>query len=53
MFYYTKDPIKIENKTYVIYRITCSGYFNKYMGKTDHNLISWLDKHITKPEQQI
>ena len=53
IFYYTKDPIKLENKAYVVYRITCSGYFNKCIGKTYHNLISRLDEHDTKPEKQI
>ena len=50
VFCNTKDPIKLENKVNVIYRITCPGYFNKYLEKTDRNLITTLDDHDTKSE---
>lgn len=53
LFYDTTYPIQLENKENVIYRITCLGYFNKFIGKTGRNLITRLDKHCTKPEQTM
>ena len=53
MFYNTKDNISREQKYNVIYRITCPGCFQKYVGKTDRNLITRLDKHGTKVDQPM
>ena len=52
LFYDTTYPIQLEKKN-VIYRITCLGCFNKFIGKTGRNLITRLDKHCTKPEQTM
>ena len=48
MFYNTKDSISVEQKSNVVYRIRCPGCFQKYVGKTDGNLITRLEKHGTK-----
>ena len=45
MFCNTKDNISVEQKSNVIYRITCPGCIHKYVGKTDRNLITRLDEH--------
>ena len=53
MFCNTKDNISVEQKSNVIYRITCPGCFQKYVGKTDRNFITRLDKHGTKVDQPM
>ena len=53
MFCNPKDSISEEQKSNVIYRITSPGCFQKYVGKTDRNLITRLDKHGTKVDQPI
>ena len=53
MFCNTKDNISVEQKSSVIYRITCPGCFQKYVGKTDRNLITRLDEHSTKVDQPM
>ena len=53
MFCNTKGSIFVEQKSNVIYRITCPGYFQKYVGKTDRNLTTRPDKHSTKVDQPM
>ena len=53
MFRNIKDSISAEQKSNVIYKITCPGCFQKYVGKTDRNLIIRLDEHGTKVDQPI
>ena len=53
MFCNTKDSISVEQKSNVIYKITCPGCFQKYVGKTDRSLISRLDEHGTKVDQPV
>ena len=53
MFCNTKDNISIEQKSNVIFGITCPGSFQKYVGKTDRNLITRTDEHGTKVEQPV
>ena len=48
MFCNTKGNISVEQKSNVIYRITCPGCFQKYVGKTHRNLITRLKKHGKK-----
>ena len=50
MFCSSKDQIQFQQKDNVIYRITCPGCFNKYIGKTDRNIIMRMDEHGTKPD---
>ena len=45
-----KEHIQIQQKANVLYRITCPGYHNKYIGKTDRNIITRLDEYETKPD---
>ena len=52
MFCNTKDPIKLEKKANIIYRVVGSGCFNKHIGKTDCNLIR-LDEDGSKPDQPM
>ena len=53
MFCNTKDVISTEQKSNVIYRITCPGCFQKYVGKIDRNLTTRLDEHGTKVDQTM
>ena len=53
MFCSNKDHIQIQQKANVIYRITCPDCYNKYIGKTDRNIITRLDEHGTKPDQPM
>ena len=53
MFCNTKNSISVEQKYNVIYRITCPGCFQDYVGKTNRNLITRIDKHGTKVEQPM
>ena len=53
MFCNTKDSISVEQKSNVIYRITCPGCFQIYVGKIDRNLMTRLDKHGKKVEQPM
>ena len=56
IFCNTKDSIAqifVEQKSNVIYSITCPGCFQKYVGKTDRNLINRLDGHGTKVDQPM
>ena len=53
MFCNTKDSISAEQKSNVIYGITCPACFQKYVGKTDRNLITRLDEHGTKVDQPM
>ena len=53
MFCNTKDSISAEQKSNVIYGITCPGCFQKYVVKTDRNLIIRLDEHGAKVDQPM
>ena len=53
MFCFIKDSISVEQKYDVIYRITCPGCFQKFVGKTDRNLITRPDEHGTKVDQPM
>ena len=53
MFCNTKESISVEEKSNVIDRIACPGCFQKYVGKTDWNLITKLDEHGTKVDQPM
>ena len=48
MFCNTKDSISAEQKSNVIYRITCTGCFQKYVGKAKRNIITILDERGKK-----
>ena len=34
MFCINKDYIQLQQEANIVYRITCLGYYNKYIGKT-------------------
>ena len=53
MFCSNKDHIQFQQKANVIYRITCPGCYNKYIGKTDKSIKARLDEHETKPGQAM
>ena len=53
MFCNTIDSISVEQKSNVMYRITCPGCFQKHVDKTNRNFITKLDKHGTKVGQPI
>ena len=53
MFCSNKDHIQLQQKANIIYRITYSGCCNKYIGKTDRNIITRLDEHVTEPDQPM
>ena len=37
----------------IICRITCPGFYNKYIEKTDRNIIARMDEHGIKPEEPM
>ena len=45
-----KDHIQFQPKANVVYRITCPGCYNKYIGKADRNIITRMDEYGTKPD---
>ena len=53
MFCSNKDHIQFQQKASVIYRITCPGCYNKYIGKTERSIITELDEHGTKSDQPM
>ena len=53
MFCTTKDSISAKQKSNVIYGITYPSCFQKYVGKTNRNLITRLDEHGTKVDQSM
>ena len=53
MFCSNKDHIQFQQKANVIYRTTCPRCYNKYIGKTDRNIITRMDEHGTKPDQPM
>ena len=53
IFCNTKDRVSVEQKSNVIYRITFPGCFQKYVGKTDGNLITRFDEHSIKVDQSM
>ena len=53
MFCPTKDKIPIEQKSNLIYEITCPGCANKYVGKTDRCLIIRLKEHGSRIDQPM
>ena len=48
MFCNTKESISAEQTSNVIYRIICTGCFQKYVGKANRNLITILDERGKK-----
>ena len=53
MFCSAKDSIPIHQKTNVIYKITCPGFNEYYIGKTDRNLVWRLNEHASREGQPI
>ena len=53
IFFNIKDSISVEQTFNVICRITCPGYFQKYVGKTHQNLVTRLEKDDTKVDQPM
>ena len=53
IFCNTKDRVSVEQKSNVIYRITFPGCFQKYVGRTDGNLITRFDEHGIKVDQSM
>ena len=53
IFCNTKDSISVEQKSNVICSIPCPCCFQKYVGKTDRNLITRPGEHGTKVDQPM
>ena len=53
MFCSNKDHIPFQQKANIVYRITCPGCYNKYIGKTGRNIITRMDEHGTKPDHPM
>ena len=53
MFCNTKDSISVEQKSNVFYKITFPGCFQKYVGKTERNVITRPDEHGTNVDQPM
>ena len=52
MFCSSKDQIPTDQKANLMYRFTCPGCNEKYIGKTDRNIITRLHEH-EKPYRSI
>ena len=53
MFYSSKDQIPTDQKANLIYRFTCPGCNEKYVGKTDRNIITRLHEHGSRIDQPL
>ena len=53
MFCPTKDKIPICQRANVIYKLSCPGSGEKYVGKTDRCLITRLLEHGTREDQPM
>ena len=53
MFCSAKDSIPIRQKANLIYKVTCPGSNEDYVGKTDRNLITRLNEHASHEDQPI
>ena len=53
MFCSAKDFIPTIQKSNIIYCLTCPGCNEKYIGKTDHNLITSLNKQGSHGDQTV
>ena len=53
VFCNTEDTISVEQKSNVIYQITCPVCFQKYFVKPNRNLITRLDEHGAKVDQLV
>ena len=53
MFCSAKDSIPIHQKTNIIYKITCPGFSEYYIRKTDRNLVWRLNEHASCEGQPI
>ena len=53
MFCSAKDSIPIHQKANVIYKVTCPGWDEDYVGKTDSNLFRRLNEHASREDQPM
>ena len=53
MFCRSNDHIQFQQKANFVYKITCAGCYNKYIGKTDRNIRTRMNEHGTKPDQPM
>ena len=50
---WTKQNFKIKQKSNVIYEFTYPSCQQQCIGKTDHCIIKWLNKHATREDQTL
>ena len=48
-----KDSIPVYQKANVIYKVTCPGCNEDYVGKTDRNLVTRLNEHASRKDQPM
>ena len=53
MFCSAKESIPIHQKANVIYKVTCPGCNEDYVGKTDCNLVTILNEHAPREDQPM
>ena len=53
MFCSAKDSIPIYQKANVIYKVTCPGCNENYVGKTDRNLVTRLNELASHEDQPM
>ena len=53
MFCSAKDRIPIHQKANVIYKVTCPGCNEDYLGKTDRSLVTRLNVHASRKDQPM
>ena len=49
----SKDPVPALLKSSVIYKLSCPGCLQQYIGKTDRSLAFRLREHAIRPEQPM
>ena len=53
MFCSAKESIPIHQKANVIYKVTCPGCNEDYVGKTGRNLVTRLNEHASHEDQSM
>ena len=48
-----KDSVPTLKKSIVVYKLSCPGCSQQYIGKIDHSLAFRLSEHVTRPEQPM
>ena len=53
MFCSAKKSISVHQKANVIYKVTCPGCNEDYVGKTDRKLVTRINEHVFREDQPM